>query len=81
MVLVRKTNDKVRICVDFTESNWDIKSKVYPTAHVASSKAELENGSIFTNLNANSGFYQIPLSSEAKLLATLLTQFGRFAFI
>jgi len=80
MVVVPKANKRVRICVDYTELNKGVRREVHPMAHVESSLAKLGTGSIFTVLDANSGFYQIPLSSQAKKLTTFLTPFGRFAF-
>lgn len=80
MVVVPKANNKVRICVDYTELNKVVRREVYPMAHVESSLAKLGSGSLFTVLDANSGFYQIPLAPKAKMLTTFLTPFGRFAF-
>ena len=80
MVVVPKANKKVRICVDYTELNKVVRREVHPMAHVESSLAKLGNGSVFTVLDANSGFYQIPLSPKAKSLTTFLSPFGRFAF-
>ncbi|KAF6038158.1 hypothetical protein EB796_003533 [Bugula neritina] len=80
MVVVPKANRKVRICVDYTELNKVVRREVHPMAHVESSLAKLGNGNFFTVLDANSGFYQIPLSPKAKMLTTFLSPFGRFAF-
>ncbi|KAF6032751.1 hypothetical protein EB796_008938 [Bugula neritina] len=80
MVVVLKANQKVRICVDYTELNKVVRREVHPMAHVESSLAKLGNGNFFTVLDANSGFYQIPLSPKAKLLTTFLSPFSRFAF-
>lgn len=80
MVIALKANKKVRVCVDFTELNKVVRREVYPMSHVESSLAKLGNGSVFTVLDANSGFYQIPLSPQSKSLTTFLSPFGRFAF-
>ena len=80
MVVVPKANNAVRICVDYTQLNKVVKREVYPMAHVESSLAKLSGGTIFTKLDANSGFYQIPLAEEAQLLTTFLSPFGRFAY-
>ena len=50
MVVVRKKNNKIRICVDLTKLN---KSVVPSTA---SSLAQLAEATVFTKLDANSGF-------------------------
>ena len=42
--------------------------------------AKLHGAKVFTKLDANSGFYQIPLSEESRLLTTFITPFGRYCF-
>ena len=41
--------------------------------------AKLEKSKIFTKLDENSGFSQLLLCEESKLLTTLITPFGMFA--
>lgn len=80
MVVVPKPNDRVRICVDYTQLNKVVRREVFPMSHVEGSLAKLGNGRVFSKLDANSGFYQIPLSEKSKLLTTFLTPFGRYAY-
>lgn len=56
MLVVPEGNNKIRICIDCTELNSDVKRKIYLMAHVESSLAVLESGKIFTKLDAKSGF-------------------------
>ena len=47
---------------------------------VDESLAMLGESRVFTKLDANSGFWQIPLDEDSKLLTTFVTPFGRFCF-
>jgi len=42
--------------------------------------AQLSGAIVFSKLDANSGFWQIPLVDESKLLTTFITPYGRFCF-
>lgn len=80
MVPVRKPSGSVRICVDLTSLNKAVEREVHPMSSVDESLAKLGRSTIFTKLDANSGFWQIPLDEESKLLTTFVTPFGRFCF-
>ena len=42
--------------------------------------AGISNATVFTKLDANSGFWQIRLAKESRHLTTFITPFGRFCF-
>ena len=42
--------------------------------------AQLAGTTVFSKLDANSGFRQIPLEEESRLLTTFITPFGRYCF-
>ena len=77
MVVVPKTDSSVRICVDLTRLNENVHRERHPLPAVEQTLAQLAGGRVFSKLDANSGFWQIPLAKESALLTT---PFGRFCF-
>eukprot|EP00117_Sycon_ciliatum_P048077 scpid59649/ scgid0554/ Retrovirus-related Pol polyprotein from transposon 17.6; Protease; Reverse transcriptase; Endonuclease len=80
MVVVPKPNGSVRICGDFTRLNKAVKRErhILPTTdHLL---ARLGDAKVFSKLDANSGFHQIPLAPESQLLTTFITPIGRFCY-
>ena len=80
MVVVPKRSGDVRICVDLKPLNECVLREVYPIPKVDDTLAQLSGASIFSKLDANSGFWQIPLANESKHLTTFITPFGRYWF-
>ena len=80
-VVVRKKDGSVRICVDLTQLNKSIKREWHPLPTTEYNLALLAGGKIFSKLDANSGFWQVPLDDESSSLTTFITPFGRFRFL
>ena len=80
MVVVPKCSGDVSICVDLKALNESMKRETHPIPKVDSILAQLSGAAIFSKLDANSDFWQIPLSEPSKLLTTFITLFGRYAF-
>ena len=80
MVVVPKSNGKVRICVDMTKLNENVKRERHILPSVEQTLAQLGGAQVFTKLDANSGFWQIPLDTGSSFLTTFITPFGRFRF-
>ena len=80
MVPVLKPNGSVRVCVDLVQLNQSVKREAHPMFSVDESLAKLGQSKIFSKLDANSGFWQMPLDQESRLLTTFITPYGRFCF-
>ena len=80
MVVVPKTNQKVPICVDLTHLNKNVQRERHILTSVDHTLAQLAEARYFTKLDANSGFWQVPLSKESARLTTFVTPYGRFCF-
>ena len=80
MVVVPKKSGDVRICVDLKALNESVMRETHPIPKVDDTLAQLSGAALFTKLDANSGFWQIPLSEESGLLTSFIKPFGRYAF-
>ena len=80
MVIAPKPGNKIRECVDLTQLNKAVKREVHPMASVDESLAKFQGSRIFSKLDANSGFWQIPLDKASRLLTTFVTPYGRYCF-
>ena len=54
--------------------------EVHPLPKVDETLAQLSGAKLFSKLDANSGFWQIPLSQNSQHLTTFITPFGRYCF-
>ena len=79
LVIAMKANGKIRICTDMTKLNKAVKREIHPMATVEASLAKIK-GKIFSKLDANSGFWQIPLNKNSWKLTTFLTPWGRYYY-
>ncbi len=80
MVVVPKSSGGVRICVDLKPLNESVLREFHPLPKIDITLAQLAGAKVFSKLDANSGFWQVPLSTESRLLTTFITPFGRFCF-
>ena len=67
-------------CVDLKSLNRSVLREVHPLPKEDETLAQLTGTRIFSKLDANSGFWQIPLVPASRLLTTFITLFGRFCF-
>ena len=70
----------IRICEDLKPLNESVVHEIHPLPKVDITPAQLSGAKIFTKLDTNSGFWQVPLSKESRLLMTFITPHGRFCF-
>ena len=80
MIVVPKESGKVRICVDMKPLNESVLREFHPLPKVDTTLAQLAGAKLFSKIDANSGFWQIPLSPESRLLTTFITPWGRYCF-
>ena len=80
LVVVPKKSGKVRIYVDMKSLNQSVWREVHPLPKVDETLAQLTGAKVFSKLDANSGFWQIPQSQSSRLLTTFIAPMGRYCF-
>lgn len=81
IVLVKKTNGSLRICLDPRNLNKAIKRSHFQFPTVNNIKAKLSGATFFSTVDANSGFWTINLNENSSKLCTFITPFGRYRFL
>ena len=62
------------------QATQSVLREVHPLPKVDDTLAQLSGANVFSKLDANSGFWQIPLSQPSRLLTTFITPMGRYCF-
>ena len=58
----------------------NVLREVHPLPKVDETLAQLTGTKVLSKLDANSGFWQIPLAEKSQHLTTFITPFGRYCF-
>ena len=80
VVVPKKGGESVHICVDLEHLNDSVLREVHPIPKVDEMLAQLAGAKVFSILDANSGFWQIPLEEESPHYTTFISPFGRYMF-
>ena len=80
MVVNEKKSGKLRICVDPKDLNKYVKRECYQLPTQEDITCRLAGVKYFSKLDANQGFWQIPLDNESSYLTNFNTPHGRYRF-
>ena len=80
IVLVRKKNGSLRMCVDYRKLNAKTVRDAYPLPRIEESFDALQGASWFSTLDLASGFNQIGVTEEDKAKTAFITPFGLFEY-
>ena len=75
---VRKANGTLRLCVDYWRLNKAIVRERHMLPTLDEITATLEGATVFSVLNAESGFHQVPLDIESRHYTTFTTHRGLY---
>ena len=81
LVIVPKSNGKVRVCGDFKVTiNQCVETKLYPLPMVEDIFARLAGGKVFTKLDLSQAYLQLPVDEDSKGLLVINTPKGLFRY-
>ena len=72
---------KIRVCLDPRDLNQYIMREHYPMPTVEEVAARMLGGTVFSCIDASSGYWRIPLDEESSYLTTYNTHFGRYRYL
>lgn len=81
LVIVKKPDSSLRICMDMKVLNNCIKREYCQIPTIEEVSGELAGAEYFSCLDASNGFYQIMLDKESADICTVGTPFGLYKFV
>jgi hypothetical protein len=81
IVLVPKPDGSLRFCVDYRKLNAITVPDTYPLPRMDECIDSLGEADIFTTLDCNSGYWQIPVHPEDREKTTFTSHFGIYQFL
>ena len=80
MVVVKKSNGKIRLCIDPKPLNEALKRNHYPLPVIDDLLPLLAKAKVFSAVDAKNGFWHVQLDDESSFLTTFGTPWGRFCW-
>lgn len=80
VILVRKKDGRMRMCIDYRMLNSVTVKEHYPMPVIEDEIARLSGQACFITLDLFSGYYQVPISEKSKPLTSFVTPDGQYEF-
>lgn len=81
LLVVRKPNGKVRLCIDPKPLNKALKRSHYKMSTIDDVLPHLRKAKVFSTIDARNGFWHLRLDEASSMLTTFGTPFGRFRWL
>ena len=80
LVVARRRNNELRLCIDLREVNKAIIPDKYPLPTMEELAAEFHGSAIYTKLDLRRSYLQVPLAEESRYLTAFVTHDGVFQY-
>ncbi|XP_062576513.1 uncharacterized protein K02A2.6-like [Saccostrea cucullata] len=81
MVVARKSNGAIRLCIDPKPLNVALQRNHYPTPTIEDILPDLTKARIFSVVDAKDGFWHVLLDKTSSFLTTFGTPWGRYRWL
>lgn len=80
ILAIRKKSGQLRLCVDLREPNKSVVIDSHPLPHIEEVFHELRGAQMFSTVDLQNAYHQIPLHVESRDLTAFITHDGLFRF-
>ena len=80
LVIVKKKDGMLRLCVDYRRLNSIAKADAYPMPRIDDLIDRLGGAKYITTLDLTRGYWQVPMAKESQPLTAFATPFGLYQF-
>ena len=80
LVIIEKSNGKLRVCLDPRPLNKAIKREHFQIPTTEESLSQMSDARYFSKLDASQGYWHLRVDDESSKLLTFATPFGRFRY-
>ncbi len=80
VVLVKKKNGEMRMCIDYRHLNSQTKMWQYPLPHFNDTVQKLGEATVFSSIDLKDGYWKIKVREEDQDLLTFNTHIGKYTW-
>lgn len=80
IVVIQKKSGGIRMCVDLREPNKAVVTDSYPLPHINELLSRLKYATVFSTIDLEAAYFQLPLHEESRDLTAFITHEGLFRF-
>lgn len=81
VVVVRKTDGSIRLCVDFRKLNLKTRKDAFPLPRIDESFDALQGAEFFSTIDLASGYHQVAVKEQDQHKTAFTTPFGLYEYL